>query len=381
MTNLKRKLNILHITTHTKITRGGAVQLIRLMRGLRDNGHSVFCALSSGKDGKPVPETYDILKQEKIGCYFFNLKKLSSKILFRKIYNVSQFDIIHTHRDLALIFFLQSTLGIKVPAIISNRGTTYPLRFPSLKWFAHRSKRIDRIIAVSEAVKESLIKSAKIKPEKIVVIYGGVDLEEFNHTIDGKPIRNEFNIPLDAPLIGLIAEMHPKKGHKYFLEAAKIVLQQFPQTKFILVGGGKLEPIINYAKELNIFDNTVFTNFRTDIPQLISAMDISVCSSIRGEGLTGTLRESLAMMKPTISTDISGNSEIIIHNKTGLLVPPKDSKSLAEAIIFMLRNKEKAYEMAKNGFNLVKEKFQNKDRVDNIEKLYYQILKEKRLLK
>jgi len=372
-TNLK-KLNILHIATHTKVTRGGSVQLLRLIRGLKERGHNVFCALSVGKDGKPVQETFDLLSNEKIGCFFFNMHKLSSKILLRRIIKAIEFDIIHTHRDLALIFLLQSTLGMKCPAIIANRGTTYPLHFPYLKWFAHRSKRVNKIVAVSQAVKESLIKSTHIKPEKIEVIYGGVDLDEFNYTIDGKSIREEFKISFDAPLIGLIAEMHPKKGHKYFLEASKIVLQQFPDARFILVGGGKLKPITDYAKELGIDKNTIFTDFRVDIPQILAAIDISVCSSTHGEGLTGTLRESLAMMKPTISTDVSGNSEIIIDKKTGLLVPPKDSQSLAEAIIFMIKNKDIAQKMAKNGYELVKENFQNKDRVYKIEKLYYKIL-------
>ena len=178
-TNLK-KLNILHIATHTKVTRGGSVQLLRLIRGLKERGHNVFCALSAGKNGKPVQETLDLLTNEKIGCFFFNMHKLSSKILLRRIIKAIEFDVIHTHRDLALIFLLQSTLGMKCPAIIANRGTTYPLHFPSLKWFAHRSKRVNKIVAVSQAVKESLIKHAHIKPEKIEVIYGGVDIDEFD---------------------------------------------------------------------------------------------------------------------------------------------------------------------------------------------------------
>jgi len=378
MMESSKKLNILHIATHTKISRGGSVQLLRLIKGLKEKGHNVFCALSVGKDGKPVKETIDILTKEKVGAYFFNMHKLSSKILLRKIIRASEFDVIHTHRDLALIFLLQSTIGMKCPAIVANRGTTYPLRFPTLKWFAHRSKRVDKIVAVSQAVKDSLTKSAHIRPEKIEVVYGGVDLDEFNYTIDGKPIREEFKISPNESLIGLIAEMHPKKGHKYFLESAKIVLQQFPDARFILVGGGKIEPIIHYAKELGIYEKIIFTGFRTDIPQILSAMDISVCSSTHGEGLTGTLRESLAMMKPTISTDVAGNSEIIIDKKTGVLVPPKDSKALAEAIIFMLKNKDKALKMAKNGYELVKEKFQNKYRVEKIEKLYYKILGKKK---
>ena len=375
-----RKLNILHIATHTKISRGGAVQLMRLVRGLRDKGHNVSCAVGMGKDGKPVPETVETFKQEKIPCYFFNLKSIPALLEIRKFLKLNNFDVVHTHRDPALVMLLKATIGMTIPVITANRGTTQPLTKYSLKWFAYRSKKLDRAITVAQAVKDSIVNTAGVNPDKVDVVYGSVCLKNYHPGIDGSGIRKEFHIEPDTPVVGLVAEMHPKKGHHYFLDAAKVVLEKIPNAKFLMAGGGKADSVMNYAKELGIFNNCIFASFRKDVPQVLAALDVSVCSSTRGEGLTGTLRESLAIGTPAISTDVSGNSEIIINEKTGLLVPPKDTPAMANAIVRILTDKKLADTLSQNGLALIKEKFTNELRVNTVEKLYYNILKKKNYL-
>jgi len=119
-----------------------------------------------------------------------------------------------------------------------------------------------------------------------------------------------------------------------------------------------------------LMDRFIFTGFRTDIPELLAAMDLTVCSSIRGEGLTGTIRESLAMRVPVITTDVGGNRELVRDDETGYVVPAKDSSVMAERILSLLRNPGRRREMGFAGRKLVEEIADNKKRVDTVLSLY-----------
>ena len=134
------------------------------------------------------------------------------------------------------------------------------------------------------------------------------------------------------------------------------------------------------VRETGIDKNVIFAGFRSDIFDVISAFDVSVCSATKGEGLTGAVRESLAMAKPVVSTNVAGNGEVVIHGKTGMLVPPKDNAAMAEAIIYLLENSEESLKMAQAGRELVLEKCNNEVRCRRVEELYYNVLSSKNLI-
>lgn len=180
-------------------------------------------------------------------------------------------------------------------------------------------------------------------------------------------------------MIGLIGSFTTrKKGHKIFLKAAKITLKSYPNAYFVLIGDGNYKKMYRYAKKLGIIKNVRFPGFYHEVEYAIAAMDIVVCASLRGEGLTGVLREALAMEKPVVSTDVAGNNEIVINRKTGLLVPVKDPEALGEAMNYILGNMEEAKIWAKKGRELVYELCTNEKRAEKIEKLYKSTLLELR---
>ncbi|OGL43493.1 MAG: hypothetical protein A2W05_02675 [Candidatus Schekmanbacteria bacterium RBG_16_38_10] len=370
----QKKLNILQVATHTKIERGGAIQAYLLAKGMKKRGHNVTCVFNKDDEEKSFDkESLEKIIDEGMGLQTYNMHKISDCLKFRKLVADQKFDIIHTHRDVALRFVLKSCLWLKIKALLTNRGNNYRLK-REIKAF--KSKKLDRIIAVAEAVKSVLVEEG-INPAKVEVVYGGFDHLKFNQEISGERILKEFNIPKGSFLVGNIATFQKKKGYPYFFRAASEVLKTHPNTIFIAVGSNVKDNYGELSKELGISDKVIFTGFREDIPEIIAALDLSVCSSNNGEGLTGALRESLAMSKPVISTSIAGNPEIVIDGITGLLVPPRDHISLAKAITFIIENREKAIEFGKKGRSLVMEKCTNEARCERIEKIYYEILQSK----
>lgn len=375
---MNNKLKILQIASHDTITRGGAVQMLNLASGLASRGHQVICAFHS-KDAATSKKIYSYVHDVKnLRCVFFNMHSIFDFFKFKIFLKKEKFDVIHSHRELALGFSYIASLGIKIPVFIFNRGTVYRIKENAFAKIAITSKKLNKIIAVSNSVKDALMNYHHILQEKIAVIYGDVDVERFNPGVKADDLKKELGLGFNAneKVIGMIAALVHKKGHRDFFIACQKVKENFPYLKILIAGKGRCSKFDSLLYELDLKDNVLFLGHRDDVEKVISLLNVCVCASIKGEGLTGTLREALAMQKPVVTTDIAGNSELIIHNQTGLVVPVGDTNKLADAIICILKNPELANRMAMKGYELIHSKFLNKHRVDEVEKLYYSILNE-----
>ena len=142
------------------------------------------------------------------------------------------------------------------------------------------------------------------------------------------------------PVVGIIGTLSPYKGHQDFLKAAVLALQRYPQTIFLIIGRdeGLFSFLKSLTRELHIQNSVIFTGERNDIPALLSMLDILVSSSLV-EGLSNVILEGMAAGKPIVATEVGGTPELIIHEQTGLLVPPSDPDRLAEAMIRLLGDK------------------------------------------
>lgn len=363
-------LRVLELAPHTSIDRGGAIQMLRLARELKLRGHQVVCAF---RKRRRVEAYLEPAYEAGLEVVTFEMRGISGSLEFRKFLREHPVDIIHVHKDRALEFLFHATVGMDLPVVVMNWGNCYPLK--SAEAARLNSRKVTKIIAVAEAVKRMLILTGKVDPNKIEVIYGGVNPEQFHPGISGQKVRAEFfNGDPSVPVVGLVANFNvktdKKKGHKVFFRAAAAVLREVPEARFLIVGKGDRERLEKLCAELGILDRVIFTGFRTDIAEVLAAMDVSVSSSTEGEGLTGALRESLAMAKPVVATNVGGNPELIINGQTGLIVPPGEPELLARAIVRLLRNRELAARLGQNGLELVRQKFLNSVRCDRIEQLY-----------
>lgn len=236
------------------------------------------------------------------------------------------------------------------------------------------------LICLTEAVRKRFYRGG-IPIKKSIVIPNGVDTEEFNPGISEDPVREEFGIPKDAPLIGTTSRIVPEKGHDTFLKAVRIVAEHFPDARFLIAGshlsieyGGWEEYIRRLPKEMGLLEKVIFTGFRKDLPQLLAAMDIYVLASY-AEPSGRTHLEAMAMAKPIVATRSGGTPEIAIDGETAILVEPGDDKAVAEAIISLLSNLQKRIAMGRKARKRVEDNFSIERNVRETESLYLQLLR------
>lgn len=366
------------IDSHAEIERGGAIQCARLAAALAERGHSVACVFDETRDASErTGAEWRRLTDAGVQLLRRPLLSLSAMRKFRETLQVLGPDIVHTHKNKALYFLAGATWNRRSFGWVANRGTEYSLLREPPAWAIHRYW-VDRIIPVADAVKQQLIRDG-IPQRKLRTIYGSFDVHRFDPATSGEVMRDAWRVPGSAPLVGMAASFKSrKKGQSDFLKAAAHLLRDHSDAHFVLAGDGSPEHARHLAGELGITERVRFPGFVTDMPAALAAMDVVVCASTRGEGLTGSVREALAMARPVVSTDVAGNRELVRQGQTGLLVPVRDPAALAEAISLLLSDREEAAKLGAAGRKLVLELCTDEARAAKVEELYREVMAERR---
>lgn len=260
--------------------------------------------------------------------------------------------------------------GIK---IILIRHQTDRLKFTT-RWLVNRF--VDKIIAVSGAVKGSLIRSG-IALKKIEIIYNSIVLSRFNPSaIDRDSARKELGIKENDIVVGSVGKLNVSKGVFDLLSAFSLLSAKYPGLKLLYVGDGPDRAgLEKETQKLSVKKRVVFTGVRQDIERLYAAMDIFVIPSSCDEAFGMVLIEAMAMSKPVIATSVGGIPEIVTDEVNGLLVPPKDPGAIAMAISRYLDNTEFSRKVASEGRKLAEHKFSDKTMEDNFERVLKQIVR------
>ena len=234
------------------------------------------------------------------------------------------------------------------------------------------------ILANSERVRAECLRAERfLAPEKIQVIYNGVDFARYAVPQASLAIKAALNFPNDAPVVGVIARLHPRKGHRDFLNAAAIILRQQPDARFLLVGAdqGMRPELEALASELGIADAVAFTGEQQEIPTLLAAIDILVsCSRI--EGLSNAIMEGMAAGKAIIATNIDGTPELVRHEETGLLIPQGDPAQLAATALRLLHDSALRRRLGDAARERAKTLFQMDNMIQQTEAFYERCLRQ-----
>lgn len=227
------------------------------------------------------------------------------------------------------------------------------------------AQRADRVIAISESVRRDLVNN-QVKPEKIELIYNGIDLTPFGDSKSSSDIRKRF----DKYLIGFVANLNYRKGHEYLLRAIASVKKEFPQIQLLLLGEGDLRvELENLVKDLEIQEQVSFLGYQKDVPAILKQLDLYVHASTL-EPLGIAVIEAMAAGKCVVATEVGGVPEIIQDGKTGFLVKPKCSDSLARSIIKIIGAPDIAIEIGGAARNRVEEVFDIKKVVESYQDVY-----------
>ena len=288
-----------------------------------------------------------------------------------------RFQIVHTHDLYANLLGIPAARIAGVPVTISSQRDLSHLdvyQTGRRVWIRRVQNLSMAVLTNSKAVRESVLAENHFAPEKIRIIYNGVDTDKFQQ---GSRDRNW--LAPDAAKekwITLVGNMHSDvKGHPLLIAAAPEVIREFPQTRFVLVGdGARRNDFEQEVAQLGLQSHFLFLGRRDDVNRILACSDIAVLPS-KAEGLPNAVLEYLAAGLPMIATRVGGNSEIVEDGKNGLLVPPEDSGALANALLRLLRAPELAARLACRGRELVVAEFSFRRLIEKTDQLYSELLR------
>lgn len=384
-----KPIRVLHIITRMIV--GGAQENTLLsvigLDAMPEYEVTLMSGIDKGREGELLSEAREKTNLLIVPEMGRSINPFSDLAAFWKIYRLikkGRYHIVHTHSSKAGVLGRIAAWLAGTPLIVH---TLHSLVFHEYQpWFINKSWRgikkmcapiTDFFISVSEIIVQKAIAAGVDKPEKFRTIYSGMELDWFlNANFDGNAVRREFGIPEDAPVVGKIARLFPLKGHDQLMDAAPEIVKRVPKVRFFLIGDGILyEHLQERARDYGILENFVFAGLipRERIPEMISAMDIVVHTSLR-EGLARVLPQSLAMGKPCVSFNIDGAPEVVINDKTGYLVETYDNEGLSESISRLLKDPELRKKMGENGRRHVDPAFRAETMVKEIAEVYKMLL-------
>ena len=264
-------------------------------------------------------------------------------------------DILHPHGYKADLYAYAAARWSRVPLLATSHN--WPSKKFSMRAYAALDRlalrRFDRVVAVSDPVKDTLLHWGGPR-DRIAVIFNGVDVEHFR---TAAPTLKSAMATAEHSLVGFVGRFVPDKGGALLLRAAQHVLAMHPNTTFALVGDGPLRSEWQtLARELGITEHVVFTGIRNDMPGIYASLDMVVLPSLV-ESMPMCLLEAMAAGKPVIATRVGAVPEFVIPEQTGLLLAPSDQNGLAAAIVRLLGNTELARWLGENGRRHVSENF------------------------
>jgi glycosyltransferase involved in cell wall biosynthesis len=291
----------------------------------------------------------------------------------------SRIELLHTHDFYTNVFGMTAGFLARVPVRIASRRDTSGMRSDTQE----RAQRVayslaHRIVANSEAVRQKLI-AERLSERKIAVIHNGLDLERFvkGHSITREDAIEALGVKAfgDRRFVTIVANMrHEVKDYPTFLRAARRVQRATPEVMFLLAGEGELlSSLKSLAAELGVGEHTFFLGRCEKLVELLSISEVCVLSS-RSEGFSNAILEYMAASRPVVATDVGGAKEAIIESETGYLVPSGDDQLMADRIVSLLREPERARHMGERGRRIVERKFSCEAQLRNTEMLYGELL-------
>ncbi len=290
---------------------------------------------------------------------------------FRQYIQRNQIDVVHSFMKRADIFGVLAALYLRCPVVITSRlNTGY--------WYTPAYKRLFRIlnhyttqVVTNSAYAKKVVAAAeKLAPDKITVLYTGVDLARYSSSSGDLSVAAALGVPFDAQVVGVVANYRPVKDLALFLRSAQIVAAAAPRAAFLLVGKGELRPELEkLAVELGIRERVFFSDGRGSVPDYLARMSVACLSSL-SEGLPNAILEYMAAGLPVVATDVGGNSELVADGVTGYLVRGRTPEAFAEPIIRLLRDEALRAAMGQKGLERARAEFDLSAAVRRLESFY-----------
>jgi glycosyltransferase involved in cell wall biosynthesis len=380
----QRTMHIAHISTSVTLNQTVFNQMVYQQK----KGHQVVALCPDDEWTRPIK--YRDIPVIHVPFLWHDAKASLTSALLRtfQICRQKKFDVVHTHTLLPGIAGRVAARLAGVPCVVHTFHSWQPHLYKSLAFrgafyateifashFAHA------ILFQNPDDLNSWSRIPGIPIQKGTLVGNGIDFSAIAKKVSSdarEKIRKEFGISDDTFVVAYVARFEPQKGHFFLLQTLKHLIQQVDRKVVaLLVGIGVDQPKIEAETErLNLQDVVYFTGYRQDVPDILTASDVSIMTS-HYEGIPRALMESMALGIPVVATDVPGTRTLIRSDKTGLLVDYGDVPGLSEALIRVLTDPALAKRLGANGRVLVQTKFNEYTVADRVEEIYKHILKDK----
>jgi glycosyltransferase involved in cell wall biosynthesis len=359
-------MKILHIETGKNLY-GGALQVYYLLKGLQEfpfQRHELVCAADS-----------DLLSkcQEVVTCHPLTIRGDGDIVFLLKLIKLIrhvQPAIVHVHsrRGAELWGGLAAKL-CAVRSILTRRVDN-----PETKLFIQsKSYLFNTIITISHGITQVMIRQG-VAQNKLRCVQSAVDSTSYQKTCNRKWFRQEFNLNEESRVVGVIAQLIERKGHRFLLQCLPQIIDHCPQTTFIFFGQGPLqEELAARIQELGLEESVFLAGFRHDLQSILPCLDLVVHPAVM-EGLGVSLLQAAAAGVPIVATSVGGIPEIVQDGQNGFLVPYGDTSILSHAIIRLLTDHELAARFSRAGKARVQKHFSIQAMVQGNVQVYKEII-------
>ncbi len=361
-------MNVLILSTHFH-TGGITRYILTLTKGLARRGNRIFVVSAGGNCVEHLSQFAGMAQHQSMNIRTkseLDLRIYWALPALQKFIRENTIDIIHSQTRVTQVMGTFLALMTRKPYVSTAHG-----------FFKKRlSRKIfpcwgERVIAVSEPVREHLIKDLGVPGQKIAIVPNGIDVNDFLPIDDQerKKLRQKYQL-MDDPVIGIIARLSSVKGIDVLVAAMKKVSAKKPQAKLLIVGQGPEEPDLKaMVGKLRLERNVFFYPIVDKTAEILALLDVFVMPS-RQEGLGLSIMEAQAAGVPVVASKVGGIPSLIEDGRNGLLVSPENPESLAQAILLLLENKEQAKKMGEAGRAFVGKHFSDDKMIEGTLKVY-----------
>lgn len=362
-------MKILHVISSGGMYGAEAV-ILNLSRTLNQNSHVSFLGVFSNAQN-PNLQLHEAAIQEGIESHLIPCNGQVDRTVatvIRELAKKTGADIVHAHGYKADVYTYFALRNTKIPFVSTCHNWLKEGLLVSCYGIADRFvlRNYAAVIAVSDEVKMRLLK-AGVHEDKVHLIQNGIDLRPFSEAIPSLRVDPSSR---NALTVGWIGRLSHEKGADIFLQAAAIVLAEYPGARFVLVGDGPDLSMLNaLAQKLDVEENVSFVGRRSDMPGIYASLDVMVSSS-RQEGLPMAILEGMASGLSLVATTVGDVPTVVLDGRTGITVPSENVELLAAGIVKLLQDSEIRARYGKAARKLVEEKFSAERMADDYLRVY-----------
>jgi len=373
-------LKVLHLYAGTRFW-GPDRQLLQLYEALRAEGVAMTtCVLY--RHGPGLPEVHPLVARARERGWPAEQINVQARLSWPAIRAITHrvreegFSVVHSHEYKSNLYGCLAARLAGARRVASVRGYTdrtlalrFYKRFDLLTLHA-----FDGIIAVSEHLRQWLIRHG-LPAARIVTAHDALDLAPFTMNMTTRAeVRLRFGIRDTQFVITTVGRLSREKGHCCLLKAAQSILNEYPDARFMIVGDGPLRgQLEQQARSLGINAAVIFAGYQADVAGFLGASDLFVLPSLR-EGTPNALLEAMALAKPVVVSRVGGVPEIVQDGETGFLVPPQDPDSVAQAVLALMRDSNRAAAMGQRARQVIEQDFSVQRLARKIVAVYHQVL-------